>query len=496
MAHRVCTSAVVATLAVVFCLGSSASALAADAGAKCEASKLKEAAKYGSCRLKADAKSALTGAPADYAKCESKFGAKWMIIEGKAGPGTCPSEGDATGVGDRIVGQAADIATLLAGIDIAECGNNLLEGNEQCDGTDLGGITCSLLGYASGVLACTAGCSYNVNGCTPYPPPSTCGNGVINAGEDCDQGDLGGESCGSLALGPGLLACGAGCIFDTSGCGAPIDAALQGTWLTTFTASTIVGTVAGTLTMQIGSDGVATGSGGVTTPISIPMSFDGSAAGSGAVVGTTDVESGAFSGHLYTNGSGSGSWEAFDITFGLGLIQGTWTALQVNPKYVFVANQFIEGDATVAGYDNLCNVEASAVGLPGTYKAWISTTTTGPATTFTHATGQYLRTDDVVVANNWADLTDGTLAAPINRGSTGNLVSGLAWSNTAANGNPANLGGSALADSCSDWTTQFAQGAVGDISQTDSRWTSLPYGQGGQQFCSDFFGLSFYCFQQ
>jgi hypothetical protein len=49
---------------------------------------------------------------------------------------------------------------------------------------------------------------------------SVCGDAVIESGEDCDLNDTsgGGQSCSSLGLGTGSLACGAGCRFDTSGC--------------------------------------------------------------------------------------------------------------------------------------------------------------------------------------------------------------------------------------------------------------------------------------
>jgi hypothetical protein len=49
---------------------------------------------------------------------------------------------------------------------------------------------------------------------------AVCGDGVIEAGEDCEGDDLDGEDCTSIAgdfLG-GELACGGGCTFDTSGC--------------------------------------------------------------------------------------------------------------------------------------------------------------------------------------------------------------------------------------------------------------------------------------
>jgi Protein of unknown function (DUF1566) len=45
-----------------------------------------------------------------------------------------------------------------------------------------------------------------------------CGNGTVEAGEDCDFGDLGGATCEDAGFEYGTLSCGAGCAFDTSGC--------------------------------------------------------------------------------------------------------------------------------------------------------------------------------------------------------------------------------------------------------------------------------------
>ena len=51
------------------------------------------------------------------------------------------------------------------------CGNGIREAGEQCDGGDLGGQTCVSLGYASGILSCYAAgmpneCTFNVSGCS------------------------------------------------------------------------------------------------------------------------------------------------------------------------------------------------------------------------------------------------------------------------------------------------------------------------------------------
>lgn len=48
-----------------------------------------------------------------------------------------------------------------------------------------------------------------------------CGDGQIGAGEACDGGDLGGQSCQSLGFESGTLACTLDCYLDTSACSSP-----------------------------------------------------------------------------------------------------------------------------------------------------------------------------------------------------------------------------------------------------------------------------------
>jgi sulfatase modifying factor 1 len=46
----------------------------------------------------------------------------------------------------------------------AECGNGVIEGEEECDGDDWQGMTCQSFGFISGALAC-ANCIYDVSEC-------------------------------------------------------------------------------------------------------------------------------------------------------------------------------------------------------------------------------------------------------------------------------------------------------------------------------------------
>jgi cysteine-rich repeat protein len=76
-------------------------------------------------------------------------------------------------------GQPSLCATL--------CGNGILDTGEQCEGENLGGNSCvSVPGeYTGGELSCSTACTYDTTGCL-LP---NCGNGSLDVGEECDDGN-------------------------------------------------------------------------------------------------------------------------------------------------------------------------------------------------------------------------------------------------------------------------------------------------------------------
>ncbi len=97
------------------------------------------------------------------------------------------------------------------------CGNGVVEGDEICDGDELGEATCLTLGFSGGELRCTAECTHDNSGCTSAG--AECGNGSVERGEVCDGSDFGGATCTSLGFLSGTLTCSADCGgLDTSGC--------------------------------------------------------------------------------------------------------------------------------------------------------------------------------------------------------------------------------------------------------------------------------------
>ncbi|MEM7158981.1 MAG: M23 family metallopeptidase [Myxococcota bacterium] len=180
------------------------------------------------------------------------------------GTTTCGPQGQSTCVLDGACHDWSEPIECPYGCDGTvcnniTCGNGVVEAGEACDGGQLGGSSCGSLGYDEGVLGCTASCQLDVTGCcndactlgdsqclgaaeqqceaTPgscnswgpaVPCPlgcaggeciePFCGDGTVNAGEQCDGGNLGGNSCGGLGYDGGSLGCTATCQLDVSGC--------------------------------------------------------------------------------------------------------------------------------------------------------------------------------------------------------------------------------------------------------------------------------------
>jgi hypothetical protein len=98
--------------------------------------------------------------------------------------------------------------------------------------------------------------------------------------------------------------------------------------------------------------------------------------------------------------------------------------------------------------------------------------------------------DDVVVADDWADLTDETLDAPINVDELGQTIASVyVWTATWADGT------FIVSSDCSDWTSQ-ANGETGAGGRTDATnydWTAY-YLTAVYSTCD--LGQRLYCFEQ
>ncbi len=159
---------------------------------------------------------------------------------------------------------------------------------------------------------------------------------------------------------------------------------------------------------------------------------------------------------------------------------------------VFVTSTTHNGNlGGLVGADAICQNLATAAGLPGSYRAWLSDSTDSPSTRFrctaaTCSAQGYQRVDGVTVATNWDTLTDGTLDAAISV-TEQNTSTDIAntWTHTRPDGTVESSD-----YHCNHWTAN--QSNVGDQGVdvfSDSRWTHYVPGP-----CD--IGAHLYCFQQ
>jgi cysteine-rich repeat protein len=166
-------------------------------------------------------------------------------------------------------------------------------------------------------------------------------------------------------------------------------------------------------------------------------------------------------------------------------------------RHVFATSTFFKGDLNsaidnpdmLAGIplaDARCNALALAAGLTPTFKAWLSTSDLDPASRFdTNFSGLYrlLSPNFPVIAQGWPDLTDGSLAHPIDADETGALTLENVLTNTAPDGS------SASDQHCSAWTkNDNSSTTIGQSSASDSTWTDAFESQ-----CSNAYRI--YCFE-
>jgi hypothetical protein len=193
-------------------------------------------------------------------------------------------------------------------------------------------------------------------------------------------------------------------------------------------------------------------------------------------------------------------------------------------KVVFVSSQLYDGNfgagQRVLGHleaDNRCQVLADAAGLGGTYRAWISgrvDTGSGPLAhgavdRFAQAFVPYKLVNGTKVADNWADLTDGSLDHAIDLDEHGSPVGSetRVWTNTRADGrawdNSTQCAQGPSIDipglwtwSCGapSWTAgdcQFQSGKYGQANSTSGAWTGAT---SSNVACDSQFHI--YCFEQ
>ena len=152
------------------------------------------------------------------------------------------------------------------------------------------------------------------------------------------------------------------------------------------------------------------------------------------------------------------------------------------PARVFLTSTNQNGNlGGLAGADAICQARATAASLGGTWRAWLSTSTTNASTRV--GSGPWHRVGDFTkVADDIADLTDGTLDAQINRNESGAIVAtSVVFTGTTTAGN-------VTANTCNNWTSTAGQGGRGSSGATGATWT-----QNNSENCAN--SRRLYCFE-
>lgn len=160
----------------------------------------------------------------------------------------------------------------------------------------------------------------------------------------------------------------------------------------------------------------------------------------------------------------------------------------IDARRVFVSSAVQDGDmGGLEAADDICQELADLEGLGGGFQAYLRDADTTIESRLEHATVPYVRLDGVRIANDWTDLRDGGLAAPLaldehraihmemfERAWTGIVPDGLMFEGD-----------------CAGWTNAFeADGAAGEVAAMGPSWQGVMF----PNLCT--FELRLYCIEQ
>lgn len=157
---------------------------------------------------------------------------------------------------------------------------------------------------------------------------------------------------------------------------------------------------------------------------------------------------------------------------------------------IFVSSELYQGGEIggLAKADQRCRGLAAMAGLPRfeTYRAWLSSQTISASDRLLHSRGRYVLVNGLVVADDWDDLTSGSLQRPIDVDEHSETQQVGVWTGTLPDGSIA-VGST----QCDDWTDHSLgqDGGGGGSDVFDMWWTFV-----GQVGCGSEAAL--YCIEQ
>jgi hypothetical protein len=194
------------------------------------------------------------------------------------------------------------------------------------------------------------------------------------------------------------------------------------------------------------------------------------------------------------NGGGCSGTGTCTVTLGIDTsVAADFVDASGGHNFAFVtAERYVPGNlGGLAGADAICNGEAAAAGLPGTYVAWLSTSTVAAKDRLGTSRG-WVRSDGSPIADTIADLTSGKTLVPIRVTAAGTLapLNGSAHTVVVTG---TTMAGTLASANCVDWTTTAANDWVGNANNVGRSWTEWFEGPASDgNGCSG--QLHLYCF--
>jgi hypothetical protein len=145
---------------------------------------------------------------------------------------------------------------------------------------------------------------------------------------------------------------------------------------------------------------------------------------------------------------------------------------------VFVTSKTYDSNlGGLTGADAKCQKEAddpASIVPSGTYRAWLSDGTNSPNSRFTRSSSPYVLANGKKIAENYSDLTDGSLLNPINLGPNGKPVGYQPyWTGTYPDGSSARI--DETSGTCGAWAVDppaKTWGMNGHTSKKSGLWTT------------------------
>jgi cysteine-rich repeat protein len=144
-------------------------------------------------------------------------------------------------------------------------------------------------------------------------------------------------------------------------------------------------------------------------------------------------------------------------------------------RRAFVSSQRYQGFKLqgLYGADQRCRMLAALANLPrfGTYRAWLSDSSTSAAARMHHSRGRYIRVDGAPIADDWDGLVSDQLLHPLDLTELWESINPYGvWTGTLPTGEAA-----PDTDFCGDWLDAQAEDLVtiGLSNQVDGGWTNF-----------------------